>query len=507
MTILSGGNVGIGTTSPTETLQANGNIRALQTSNSGIAQLIADASNTSAYRVGLATFGNTATDNLLGIGRAANSFLYKIGGTLVLGTENAFPLIFSTTDTERMRITSGGLVGINTTSPATDSALTVIGNLSLGNRNVLNTSRYIGLDGSWGANAAQIGFHVDASYNSYLTFNTLLSGVSGGERMRITSEGNVGIGTTDTQTFRLAVDGPNVGQGDASTTIRVFDTTSATTGTGGGISFAGYFSGTSSIINTFSYIKGGKENSTAGDYASYLSFGTRVNGGSATERMRITSGGNVGIGTSSFPAFTGAQQMTMKGGASTTNSVFQVQSYDAGTSLTVYSGANSSDDPALIYQKNLRFGSATDTALGGYTERMRITSGGRVGIQNTSPQGILEVGVVDANSTYGGHFFSTFTIPVDTWSVVFYAPSNDQWNAITEFTWTSAADFNRSGAAYMRWAYEPGAAALGVVYTLFNNSQNSTASFRKSGNEIQVYITGGAANYYVQVRIQGSKAS
>jgi hypothetical protein len=59
----------------------------------------------------------------------------------------------------------------------------------------------------------------------------------------------------------------------------------------------------------------------------------------------------------------------------------------------------------------------------------------------------------------------------------------------------------------MRWAYEPGAANLGVVYTLFNNSQNATASFRRSGNEIQVYITGGAADYYVQVRIQGSKAS
>lgn len=114
---------------------------------------------------------------------------------------------------------------------------------------------------------------------------------------KVTSSGNVGIGTTDTQSFRLAVDGPNVSQGDVTTTIRVFDTTSATTGTGGGISFAGYFSGTSSIINTFSYIKGGKENSTAGNYASYLSFGTRVNGGSATERMRITSGGNVSIGT------------------------------------------------------------------------------------------------------------------------------------------------------------------------------------------------------------------
>jgi len=141
------------------------------------------------------------------------------------------------------------------------------------------------------------------------------------------------------------------------------------------------------------------------------------------------------------------------------------------------------------------------------TERMRITSAGKVGIQNSSPQGRLEVGIVNNNTTAGGHFFSSFQIPVNTWYTVFNAPSNGQWNAITEFTWTSAGDFNRSGAAYMRWAYEAGAATLGVVYTLFNNSQNATATFRKSGVEIQIYITGGAADYYVQVRIQGSQAS
>ena len=121
--------------------------------------------------------------------------------------------------------------------------------------------------------------------------------------MTLNASGNLGLGTTDTQGFRLAVDGPNVSQGDVTTTIRVFDTTSATTGTGGGISFAGYTSGTSSIINTFSYIKGGKENSTGGDYASYLSFGTRINGGSPAERLRITSVGTV------RPAANGTQDL------------------------------------------------------------------------------------------------------------------------------------------------------------------------------------------------------
>jgi len=141
------------------------------------------------------------------------------------------------------------------------------------------------------------------------------------------------------------------------------------------------------------------------------------------------------------------------------------------------------------------------------TERMRITPvTGRVGIRNTDPQGLLEVGVVNNNNQYGGHLFATFLVPINTWTTVFTAPNNN-WAAITEFTWTSSGDYNRSGAAYMRWAYNGGSASLGVVYTLFNDSQNATATFRNSGGAIQINISGGAVDYYVQVRIQGSKAA
>ena len=175
-----------------------------------------------------------------------------------------------------------------------------------------------------------------------------------------------------------------------------------------------------------------------------------------------------------------------------------------------YDSATNSQGAFINYARtggssgDLAFG--TGTVQAGITERMRITSGGKIGIQNTDPQGKLEVGIVANNSTYGGHFFSTFQIPLNTWTTVFTAPNNN-WAAFTEFTWTSTGDYNRSGAAYMRWAYEDSAANIGVVYTLFNNSQNSTATFRNSGGAIQINITGGAADYYVQVRIQGSKAA
>jgi hypothetical protein len=173
------------------------------------------------------TFTATATGQInLHIGGHSESITQQTAGTVFLWnwemTTASSTWIGKVDDEIRLPgssiWSSRGLVGIGTTSPATDSALTVIGNLSLGNRNVLNTSRYIGLDGSWGANAAQIGFNVDASYNSYLTFNTLLSGVSGGERMRITSGGQVGINTTsplntawgnDSNTKHLSIYGSN----------------------------------------------------------------------------------------------------------------------------------------------------------------------------------------------------------------------------------------------------------------------------------------------------------
>jgi hypothetical protein len=249
--------------------------------------------------------------------------------------------------------------------------------------------------------------------------------------------------------------------------------------------------------------------------------------GSGTERMRIT---NTGISCFACqicaPQFTGGFVCAVGGlsarGASTTWSTFNFFGDNPGGAgaqcKTVLAG---SIIGCTGHGPQLRFSGA---APGGFidigqdcnagfviessdTPSLNVTQTSRVGIQNTAPQGKLEVGIVNNNSTAGGHFFSSFQIPVNTWSTIFYVPSNLQWNAVTEFTWTSAGDFNRSGAAYMRWAYNASSANLGVVYTLFNNSQNADASFRRSGTEIQVYITGGAADYFVQVRIQGSQAA
>ena len=58
------------------------------------------------------------------------------------------------------------------------------------------------------------------------------------------------------------------------------------------------FGGNADVSRTFATIGGFHESATAGNYNGYLVFGTRVNGANVLERMRITSAGLVGLGTS-----------------------------------------------------------------------------------------------------------------------------------------------------------------------------------------------------------------
>jgi hypothetical protein len=102
---------------------------------------------------------------------------------------------------------------------------------------------------------------------------------SGSEAMRINSSGNVGIGTSS----------PDVN-------LSVFGSTAVAADVGGEISIGGFYDGSNKI--SYGSIAGVNQNGT-GNTSGQLLFKTRTNFGSLTERMRIDSSGNVGIGTSS----------------------------------------------------------------------------------------------------------------------------------------------------------------------------------------------------------------
>ena len=131
---------------------------------------------------------------------------------------------------------------------------------------------------------------------SYTETDTLQSVTSRGSTTTTGASfgGNVGIGTTSPGA-KLEINDTNKAI-NTKGNLFVSTTDALAVDKGGQISLGGVWSGTSQI--QFAGIAGRKENSTSGSAGGYLQLSTTNSaGGNLTERMRITSAGNVGIGT------------------------------------------------------------------------------------------------------------------------------------------------------------------------------------------------------------------
>jgi len=223
---------------------------------------------------------------------------------------------------------------------------------------------------------------------SVMAFATKSDGVSGAgtERMRIDSSGRVLIGNTSTYSFsgispNLQVTDDSITNVDADGgTLALFGNSAFAINSGAGLAF-GYTYNTGLYVSG-ARVRGAKENATAGNYAGYLGFDTRANGGNFTEKMRIDSSGNVGIGTTTPDIYSqGGKMLTVSNTA--TNSYSWLTLVGSGTGGGELDFGNQTIRHAAIASltgSSLAFYTNSTNSGTAVSQRMIIDSAGNVGI-------------------------------------------------------------------------------------------------------------------------------
>ena len=321
------------------------------------------------------------------IGAAAASNYYQFAGThgwRVAASSTAGSNISWTT---AMYIDNGGNVGINTTT-TNGNKLSVAGSTALTGSTADNsafalhavdsansTLLFVRNDGNVGIGTTIPGARLQVFGSTSTTEPSLLvrHGVANGSSIPVinaqnsagtsllwlSGSGFVGVGTSSNiANNKMAVYGATAPDTFAGHILLSSDTASSGINNGGQLNFQLY---DGSSLRGAGFIKGGKENGTASNYASFLSFGTRKNGdGFNTERMRIDSDGTVQIGY----ATAGLGNITRLFVSGSSNSLASV--------VTIQEGALSASVGATVLSVFNRAGS----------EIFYVTGSGDVGINN-----------------------------------------------------------------------------------------------------------------------------
>ncbi|MCX6106122.1 MAG: hypothetical protein NTY08_09855, partial [Proteobacteria bacterium] len=179
--------------------------------------------------------------------------------------------------------------------------------------------------------------------------------------------------------------------------LAVPDSTTAGRGVGGGLECWGNITRTTSSTQGAA-IHAAKTAATAGLTGFDLAFNTRVNSGNVTEKMRITTGGNVGIGTTNpltLLETSGAIHAHDAGQAPDNgyNGLIRVTRTPAsGQYINLTRNGNFVWSLGTVYNSNtfaIGAGQATDSAF--TAPAFNITTGGNVGIGTTAPASTLDV--------------------------------------------------------------------------------------------------------------------
>ena len=252
--------VGVGTASPTTALDVTGTVTAdgltVSPSSGAAVGAVEAIAGQSAY-VSIRGNNTTFLTDSFDISQLSN------GSAEVMQRAN-HPLIIGTNNAERLRVTSGGNVGIGTTSIPSDASLATSNDIKL-EVGTSDTSRIYAKSTGTGvynlgtSGGSAVVFHRLSDNSDEIGFETHHAGNNHAERMRLNYHG------------QLSLEGTGL----------AFDTTPSKNG------LQLYYETDSGLATVGSYSGGG---------STQLTFHTNSGGGASSERMRIVSNGSIGIG-------------------------------------------------------------------------------------------------------------------------------------------------------------------------------------------------------------------
>ena len=406
------------------------------------------------------------TGNALQFNRSSNSYIDQLHDT------GKILFRMTSSNTEAMRITSSGNIGINETNPIGDLSITGANGSTMEFQPdiVSGTNRITNFNRSTSTYKA---FRLDALQHEFL--------ISGSEKLRITSAGDIGVGTNSPSTkldVRPTAENPTTGSPAAGSFLQV-RADDATVGKGPSLA----------LMN----LSGSKETgwrlsalSASGNNEDFTIHGY---GGGATysERLRITSAGQMILGTASnlgsvppkftivnntnSSTFSECQLLRLNGpsGVGERGGIgfHYAQSSDYGEKPSSFIGVETVSANGA-QQTDLIFATRDTTADNEPTERLRITSSGYV-IKSDTPAFQCRLSSATGNNFNGFLIFNNVRLNIGN----NYNSSNGRFTAPVDgrylFSWYT--NVQRSGGPGSVWAdwYVNGSSQANRMYTRYSS--------------------------------------